>query len=244
MTLTSWPASALPWLSIVPILVLSAVAVSLARRPPPVALRGRLLRFGGTILLGFLATAGAVWQAREIGAAPQSPMGLPNTASAQTAQPAVPDLQLKIRSLENQVNQLEHITTMRTITPDIASQLADYLKQFGSHQVVVSCAPNDVEAYSYATDLIDVLKSANWDARGPEMTTIFGNVQAMAINVYDNAAPSGDTAKILLAGFAKFSIPFQTRVAPSQTPSDAAVELFVGAQPTLRAAASTGRGIQ
>jgi hypothetical protein len=237
-------ASALPWLTVVPVVVLSAVAVTEVRRPPPVAVIGRWQRLGGTIVVGCLAVAGTVWQAREIGVAQEARVAMRNAVSSQAVQRPIPNLQEKIKLLEGQVNKLEHLATMRSIAPNIAKNLADFLKQFGGHRIVVSCTPNDVEAYSYATDLINVLKSANWDARGPEVTTIFGNVQAMGINVYDNAAPGDDTSKILLAGFAKFSIPFQARVAPSQTPVDAPVELFVGAQPSLRAAAGTDQRAQ
>jgi hypothetical protein len=125
---------------------------------------------------------------------------------------------------------------MRGIDPDAAIKLADYLHSFGSRRVDVSCIPNDVEAYGYATQIVNLLKTANWDARGPELTTIFGNVRAMGINVYDDAPEGTDTAKILLTGFSKFNIPFQTRVASSSAGADPVVELFIGAQPVLRSA--------
>jgi hypothetical protein len=233
MVLTRPLASGLPWLSIAPVVVLSAVAATVARRPSPATATGRRLRLAGTLTVGLLAIAGTAWQAREISAAREPPA----VRSTPRGKPVIPDLQEKIISLQNQVNELEHVTTIRTVALDIAEQLADYLRQFGSRRVVVSCTPNDVEAYNYATELTNVLKSAGWDARGPEVTTIFGNVEAMGINVYDEAAPGSDTARILLAGFAKYSIPFETRVAPSDTPKGAPIELFVGAQPTLRAAA-------
>jgi hypothetical protein len=239
MSLTIALALALPWLSTVPVVVLVAVAIAAVGRSPAVTITSRWLRLAGTVVVGALAVAGTVWQAREIGAASEPSMAAALAPSAKRARPAMPDLRERVKSLENQIHQLEHNTTTRTLSFDTAKKLADYLSQFGSHSVVVSCTPNDVEAYDYATQLANVLKSANWDARGPEVTTIFGNVQAMGINVYDNAALDGDTAKILLDGLAKFNIPFQTRVAPAQAPADAAVELFVGAQPMPRAAATT-----
>jgi hypothetical protein len=148
-----------------------------------------------------------------------------------------------VKSLESQINLLRHSTTTRSITSDTANKLYDYLTQFGSHRVVVSCTPNDVEAYNYATQLANVLKAAKWDASGPEVTTIFGDVQAMGINVYGDAAPGGGALEILLAAFTKFNIPYQQRVAPSQVPPEASIELFVGAQP-VRRAATTSAGAQ
>ena len=82
--------------------------------------------------------------------------------------------------------KLKESTRGRTLSADTAARLADYLRPFGAHEVVVSCAPDDIEAYRYATQIADVLKAANWDARGPETTTIFGAVRAMGINVYDD----------------------------------------------------------
>ena len=50
-----------------------------------------------------------------------------------------------------------------------------------------------------------------------------------AINFYVNAENHSDTATILLDGFAKFNIPCQSRVTPSQAiPDTETVELFIG----------------
>ena len=54
-----------------------------------------------------------------------------------------------------------------------------------------------------------------------------------------NGDNSSDTAKILLGGFAKFNIPYQSRVTPSGTiPDTETVELFIGTQQGQRVNAS------
>jgi hypothetical protein len=136
---------------------------------------------------------------------------------------------------------LKESTRSRTLSADTAAKLADYLRPFGTHKVVVSCAPDDIEAYRYATQIADVLKAANWDARGPETTTIFGDVRAMGINVYDSGGHGLDTAKILLDGLAKFAIPYQSRVPPSEAlPESDTVELFISAKPAQPAQRNPG----
>jgi hypothetical protein len=238
MAMTSPFVWVVPWLSIAAVVALGAVAVNGARYPQPLASLGRRLRLAGTVVVASLAVAGTVWQAWRIGAAGSPLQAIDVAPRATPSAPRIPDLQEKIKTLENQVNRLKHSTTIRSISADTEKQLSDYLRQFGSHRVIVSYTPDDVEAYDYATQLANVLKSANWDARGPEATTIFGNIRAMPINVYDDAPPGDDTARTLMAGFAKFNIPFQTRVAAAAAPADAAVELFVGAQPIRPSAAS------
>jgi hypothetical protein len=221
-----------PWLPAAAVLVLGALAVAWAWRSQPAP--GRGLRLGGTLLAAVLAAAGTVWQTHEIGV-PR------NFSTISPGLTLVPTLQAKITSLESQLIRLKHSTTMRTIDPDTAQKLVDYLHGFGSHRVDVACVPNDVEAYDYATQILNVLKAADWDARGPESTMIFGNVQSMGINVYNDAPDDSDTAQILLTGLAKFNIPFQTRVAPNGAGADPVVELFIGAQPILRAATAGDR---
>ena len=55
----------------------------------------------------------------------------------------------------------------------------------------------------------------------------------MGINLYVNADDHTDTVKVLLDAFAKFSIPYQSRVTPSQAiPDTETVELFIAAMPS------------
>ena len=75
-----------------------------------------------------------------------------------------------------------------------------------------SCSLPD---YDYSA----ALKSAKWDARGPETTMMFGKIRAMGVNIFDEGAPGSDTVKMLVAAFAKFAIPYQIRVPPSAASS-------------------------
>ena len=151
---------------------LECVAVA-AAGTMPAGSATRRLRIAGIALLGGFAVAATVWQTHiytdrisneELGSA------------AQTKQ---------VQVLEDQIDTLKQSTKRRTISADTGGKLADYLRPFGTRQVMVSCSPGDIEAYHYATEIVNVLKSANWDARGPETTTIFGDIKSMAINVYD-----------------------------------------------------------
>ena len=212
----SWVGALAPWLPVILVLILSAVAVALAGTASrPVV---RQLGMSTIVLLGGLAVAATVWQAR-------------NAANQINANLAATE---QVNALEDQLTKLKERIRRRTISTDTATKLADYLRPFGVHKVVVSCLPNDIEAYHYATEILNVLKSANWDARGPETTTIFGDIKSMSINVYDSGTKNGsDTMKILLAGLAKSGIPYQSRVPPSEAlPEGETVELFIGEKPS------------
>jgi hypothetical protein len=142
-------------------------------------------------------------------------------------------LNSRIKDLENQIAALQARFTERTIDDATASKLEDYLHGFGSRRVVVSCVPGDVEAYDYANRLAAVLRAAGWDAHGPEQTKIFGTEKAMAIGLYVHGEPAAQTAKILTDAFAKFNIPYQSRIFPNDAIPDAdTVELFVAGKPS------------
>lgn len=212
----SWVGALAPWLPSILVLILSGSAVALVGTAQTRA--ARRLGMSTIVLLGGFAVAATVWQAR-------STANQINANLVETEHVSV---------LEDQLNKLKQSIRRRTISADTGAKLADYLRPFGNHKVVVSCSPDDIEAYHYATEIVNVLKSANWDARGPETTTIFGSVKSMAINVYDNGSKSSsDTTKILLAGLVKSGIPYQSRVPPSEAlPESETVELFVGAKPS------------
>jgi hypothetical protein len=228
-------AALLPWIATAAVVVLAAAATAAASCLPAAGAGLRRLRLVATAAIGLLAVAATFWQALET--VSREPTWV--VATATPPQSSVPALKDRIKSLEIRVDQLQHSTTMRTIGPDTAKKLAEYLQQFGSRSVVVSCVPNDVEAYDYATQIVNALKAAGWDARGPELTAVFGDVRAIGINVYDDA-PGADTAKVLLDGLTKLNIPFETRVVPSSVAIDGSVELFVGAQPVLPIAVDGG----
>jgi hypothetical protein len=215
----------LPWLPALLVIILSALALAVAAAPAT-APAARWSRLTGIAVIGLLAVSATVWQTK---ADADRIMQL-------IRQDQSKQLMAQVRSLEEQVAKLRESTRIRSLGADTARRLADYLRPFGSHKVVVSCAPNDIEAYRYATQIADALKAANWDARGPETTAIFGDVRAMGINVYDNGGPGSHTAKILLDGLAKFGIPYQSRVPPAEAlPETETVELFIGSKPTAAA---------
>jgi hypothetical protein len=219
----SWAGVLAPWLPAFLVLILSAVAVAMAGAllAGPAAKR---LGMAAIALLGGLALAATVWQARNF--ADQIAANL----TGEIHSTALAD---QINTLEDQLSKLQQSTKRRTISPDTAAKLTDYLRPFGTHKVVVSCSPGDIEAYNYATEIVNALKSANWDARGPETTTIFGDIKSMGVNVYDSGRANSDTTKILLVGLAKFGIPYQSRVPPSEAlPEGETVELFIGTKPS------------
>src|SRR5439155_11919176 len=146
-----------------------------------------------------------------------------------TVAAALGALNAKTQELEDQIRALQEQARGRTIAPETATKLAEYLRPFGNQRVVVSCVPDDVEAYLYANRLAGVLREAGWDALGPEKTTIFGEAPAMGVRLF--VRPGGappEAAKMLLDAFARFNIPLQSGVAPSDAiPDPATVELFV-----------------
>jgi hypothetical protein len=216
------------WLPSAIVLILSILALSLAAAPA-VAPPARRRRLAAVALVGLLAAAATAWQSYR--AADRIARLVRDDRSVELA--------AQVQSLEDQLAKVKASTRGRSVSADTAAKLADYLRQFGAHQVVVSCVPDDIEAYHYATQIADILKAASWDASGPETTTIFGAVRAMAINVYDDGSRGGDTVKILLDGFVKFGIPYQSRVPPSEAlPENQTVELFIGTKPSMPAGAA------
>lgn len=213
----------LPWVPALLVAALSALALAAATFP---ARRSfvRQSRLAAIAILGISALATTVWQVWTDG----------EEIARLARHDRSTELQIRIKSLEQQLAKLEESTRGRSLAGDTAAKLTNYLRSFGSHKVVVSCIPNDIEAYNYATEIVDALRAANWDARGPETTTIFGKTSAMAVNVYDNAGSGLNTAKILLDGFAKFGIPYKTRVPPAEMLDPGAVELFIGTKPVVQ----------
>jgi hypothetical protein len=206
------------------------------------------------LLFGALAIAASAWQQKTSRAAlgqenarlgdlaahldelgrllPAGPSATPDRTFDAVAA-AIVARNAKINDLESQVRALEEKFRTRTIEPGIAANMAEYLRPFGSHRVVMSCVPDDVEAYTYANQIANALRASGWEALGPETTTIFGEAAAMGITLYvrDGAAPP-DGARLLLDAFTRFNIPYQSGIAPSDAiPDPATVELFVGHKP-------------
>jgi hypothetical protein len=193
------------------------------------------------LICGCLAIAGTVWQRQR---AVDEPAAIAGTTAApqpshlvRTA-PTASDLTRQLKVLEDRVRDLEATKQARAITSKTADDIAAYLRQFGGGRVLVSCIPDDIEAYQYANQIVNILRAADWDAQGPEVTKIFGDVRAPGINVYVNGDNYSDTVKILLDTFAKFNIPYQSRVTPSGAiPETKTVELFVGKQQSAKVSA-------
>src|SRR5262249_16809502 len=153
----------------------------------------------------------------------------PKSLKTSLVGPDTSDLTKQVKALEDRIKELEARRQFRSIPSDTADKLAGYLQQFGSRRVIVSCIPGDIEAYQYANQITNILKMANWDTRGPELTRVFGNLQSVGINIFVNTEDRSDTAKLLLDSFAKFNIPYQSRVIPSQASTDTeTIELFGG----------------
>lgn len=218
-----------PWLPTLLAIIVTALALSGASSPPATA-SGRRVWIASLAAAGCLAIAATVWREQHESDNPAVLSGTTAATNSPTVkQPLPADLQNQVRALEDRVAELEAGRQTRSITRDTAERMAADLRGSGRRRVIVSAIPGDIEAYQYAYQLVSVLKAANWDAAGPELTTIFGDVRSPAVNFYVSGDDHSDTAKALSEAFAKFGIPYQTRVTPSQAIPDAdAVELFVG----------------
>jgi hypothetical protein len=164
---------------------------------------------------------------------PPLPPGTSPDKTVEAVASAIEALNARIAELETQITGLQQKAQTRSIPADNAAKLVEFLHDAGSHRVVISCVPDDIEAYAYANQFASLLRQAGWDALGPETTTIFGEAPGMGIVLYvrgTNAPP--DAAKLLLDAFTKFNIPYQSGIMPSAAIPDAAtVELFVGHKP-------------
>ena len=225
------------WLPTFLVIVVTALALT-AAASPPAAPNGRRLWMAGILVFGCLAITATVWLGRwraEETTALAGTSAVPLVPRAVLNGPSASDLTRRIKALEDHVKELEAGRRARSITQTAADDFASYLRQFGNRRVIVSCIPDDIEAYQYANRLVNILRAANWEVQGPQVTKIFGDVRSPGINLYVNGDNSSDTAKILLDGFAKFNIPYQSRVTPSGAiPDTETVELFIGAQQSQR----------
>jgi len=153
---------------------------------------------------------------------------------------ALKQLTERAKSLEEQVARLKEHAPARVFGAAETARLIEALQTSGGRRVVVSCIPDDLEAYAYANRLVELLRAAKWQAEGPEVTRIFGDIRAVGINLYSGPrAP--DTVQILAGAFAAAGIPYQPRLAPAEAmPASDTVELFVGALPSAATVAETG----
>jgi len=159
--------------------------------------------------------------------------GKTEAETVDTAAAAIRALNARVSALDSQIDALRQKTRARSIDPDTTAKIAAYLRQSGSHRVVVSCAPDDLEAYAYANQLANVLREGGWDALGPEKTALFGEAPGVGVRLYvRNAAGPPDAAHVLIDAFTRFNIPFESGVTPSEAiPDPATTELFVSHKP-------------
>lgn len=161
-----------------------------------------------------------------------TPSGEGPAASFDNVDDAFASLIAKVAAVKAQVAALKAGETARTVDPAVAAKLADFLRQYGSYRVIVACAPSDLEAYTYANQLVDILKSAGWDASGPEQTASLATGAAMGITVFDRDPTAPDAAKILLDAFTRFDIPHAVGISGDYAiPDTATAELFVAKKP-------------
>src|SRR5580704_6912257 len=160
------------------------------------------------------------------------PAGEKPAASFATLGDALASLSVQIPGIERQIAAVREQSKGRSIDDDTAAKLADYLRQYGSYPVVVSCVPDNVEAYTYANQLANILRAAGWDARGPQTTAILQGAAAMGVSLYVRDPRSPGAAKILVDAFTRFNIPYRTGIAANNAILDTAtVELFVAKKP-------------
>jgi hypothetical protein len=242
---------ALWWLPIVAVLAMTVLGLLAAtRRPPGLARRGWVL---GILIIGIASIALTAWQesashaalgreaARlaEIGnrldqlgkSLPQTPGGNTDgnpTVTFDTVSDAIRSLNARIEDLQEQIRAARETYQRRHIEPETASQLAAYLRRLGSYRAVVSTIPGNAEAFTYANQLVNILREAGWDALGPETTTIFGTPSYPGVTLF---APSGGDPKAvsgLIEAFTRFNIPYRSGIPPREAIADpGTVSLFV-----------------
>ncbi len=237
----SWVWAAQSWLPTIAVALMAVLAflAALAQAPR----MAKLYWLIAVLVCGALAIAVAAWQqnrelaqvrelSSHLGALARLLPGGPPASPEQTVDSlatSMYSLNARISELQGQIEALREKTKIDSAA---ATKLADYLRPFGSHRVVVSCVPNDVEAFTYANQIGNLLRSAGWDAHGPETTAIFGDAPAMGIRLYVRSGVAPDTAKILLDAFSRFDIPYQSGVTSNDMiPDNTTVELFVSHKP-------------
>lgn len=253
--LTEWLAALVRWGPAVPVAIVFAIAlVQAIVLPRRVWAKG--IWVAAVLACGTLAGADLRLQQRQIQAASQRatndevaglrglwgqwdavsrtlpPASDTSAASFDTVQDALVSLSIQVAQVDRQIAALRAQAKGRTIDDETAAKLADYLRQLGSFPVLVSCVPDDVEAYGYANQLVNILRAAGWDAHGPEISAARRGAAAMGVSVFVRDPQAPGAAKTLLDAFTRFNIPFQSGIASSEAILDTAtVELFVAKKP-------------
>jgi len=247
----SW-SEALWWLPTAAVIVMTALGV-LALLFQPDAPRRRVW-LAVLVFVGAVAIGASVWQQRTMHAAlggtaerlgamrqrldeiggllPGGPRPTPGETFDSVAA-AFRGLTGRIEELEDQIRALREKTRRRGIEKETAAKLVEHLRQAGGRRVVVSCAPDDMEAFNYANQIANLLREAGWDALGPEKTAIFGEAPAMGVRLFVRpGAATPDAARILIDAFTRFNLPYQSGIAASDAiPDPATTEIFISHKP-------------
>jgi hypothetical protein len=172
----------------------------------------------------------AQWDA--VGQSLPAPPSAKPAAAFDTVDDAVASLSAQVAGISGQIEALREQSKGRSVASETAVKLADYLRPFGAHRVVVSCPPDDVEAYTYANQLANILRAAGWDALGPELTATLAEAPSFVVSLYVRDPRAPEAARILLDAFARFNIPSRPGIAANEAIPDAATaELFVAKKP-------------
>jgi hypothetical protein len=247
----SW-SEALWWLPTAAVIVMTALGfIAVAVQPGSTR---RQIWLAALVFTGALAIGGSGWQQRaehamlggtaerlgamrqrldEIGGLmPGGPRATPGETFDSVAA-SFRGLTARIGELEDQIRALREKTRSRGIDKDVAAKMIEYLRQTGGHRVVVSCAPDDMEAFNYANQIANLLREAGWDALGPEKTAIFGEVPAMGVRLFvRSGVVTPDAARVLIDAFIRFNIPYHSGIASSDAiPDPATTEVFISHKP-------------
>ncbi|HEX3885174.1 MAG TPA: hypothetical protein VHW66_21140 [Stellaceae bacterium] len=182
----------------------------------------------------YAARLKTIWQKLDTAAKPLPPAAdKAPPASFDTVDAGLTALSAQADDLGKRVTAFKAGAQAREVDDATADQMVAYLKQQPAHgRVVVSCLPQDDEAYLYANRLATILRQAGWDATGPEFTAIFGTTPSLAISLYARGGEPPDAAHVLIDAFTRFNIPYQGRIAASDAiPDNETVELFVAKKP-------------
>jgi hypothetical protein len=242
---------ALWWVPAVAVLAMTVLGLIAATgRPPGPARRFWVL---GLAVAGIAAVALAAWQATaartalgretarlaELGArldqlgkllpeVPGSAVGGNPTATFDTVSDAIRSLNARIEDLQEQIRVAQETYRNRRIDPETASQLAASLRGVGPYRAVVSTVPGDAEAFTYANQLVNILREAGWDALGPETTTMFGTPSYPGITLFAPGGAAARAAPALIETFTRFNIPYRSGIPPREAiPDPGTVSLFV-----------------
>jgi hypothetical protein len=173
-----------------------------------------------------------IWRQEDALSRTMPPAGDETPAKFDTVDDALAALRDEVATISDQIAALRAGLVGRSIDPATAVKLADLLRGYGSYRVVVSCVPGDMEAYTFANQFVGILRTAGWDANGPEATVNVIDQPAIGVTVLIRDPTAPDAAKILLDALNQLNIPHQPGIAADTAiPDNATVELYVAKKP-------------